>query len=667
MTNRIHTTIALLLVAATVTTAPARAEDAPADSTATAYEDSIAALFQAQQAEPVVPFITSWDRKPSFKTRATMRSVNVTGAFDNDLLLRGGHRLNQKFSMGHEDYRTQEKFVDKRDANVTYSLPQDGFAEGTLNLIQNWSEDHITNSSGSTTVNKRDYRQARVTAKKEEFELGGLLHDLSFNASATDQQAEQQNQRSDFSESRLDGHLASQWTPADGVTFHTGAFAMTEAGERALGLETNPSSADGDSLRAAVGVKRGGWVSSISFESSSFRKQYLDYRRNTNGVVDTIGVDQKIVEELERDDAVVLAWRNDLDLGPVKVSANVIRDVSENSFRMSGVGTREKRTDTSDLTVSWNASESDSLSVSYAYLWRWDDQTYLGAAESRGRQNYGSRTVKLGYLRHLFEHTDLTVNLTNGITQDIAENRYNENDRDRIDMSANVALETLFDNAFQVGMVFDAKQVEDVSIRSSRSANNSIKNTYEINPSYLWPVASWLDLSQSFRVWIQYTDYVFSHLENVNKQDDFNKRGNMETRLTLRPNSRVTVVLTHNYNIKLLGKKSTTDVTGHSTYFRESDQRINKIDVSVTYKPAKWLTLDGTTYKSRDFKESFGPRPSELERYSGEVGVGGTVSHKFSQGKQVSAAIRKFFAHGPSVQEAGRDYWDADIQFSWRF
>ena len=43
--------------------------------------------------------------------------------------------------------------------------------------------------------------------------------------------------------------------------------------------------------------------------SSNFDKRYLDYRRNANGIVDTIGVDEKIVQELETDDAVCKAFR----------------------------------------------------------------------------------------------------------------------------------------------------------------------------------------------------------------------------------------------------------------------------------------------------------------------------------------------------------------------
>ncbi len=209
-------------------------------------------------------------------------------------------------------------------------------------------------------------------------------------------------------------------------------------------------------------------------------------------------------------------------------------------------------------------------------------------------------------MHDLFEHTDLRVNLTTALTQDIAEGRFNENDRDRLDSGANVKIGTQWPNGFDVGLVFDARRTEDVAIRSSRSANNSIKETYEINPSYGWNLSRWINLDQNFRVWIQYTDYVYSDLEEVNKQDDFNKRGNLETKLTLTPNRRLRVVLSHNYNIKLNGKKTNTNAAGYSYYFRESDQRINKLNVAINYKVYDWFRFEATTFKGRDLKESFG-------------------------------------------------------------
>ncbi len=74
---------------------------------------------------------------------------------------------------------------------------------------------------------------------------------------------------------------------------------MTESGERSLGRETTASTASGDSVRAGVGYQRGRWQGFVGVRSSNFDKEYLDYRRNSSGVVDTIGVADKTVDELE--------------------------------------------------------------------------------------------------------------------------------------------------------------------------------------------------------------------------------------------------------------------------------------------------------------------------------------------------------------------------------
>ena len=77
------------------------------------------------------------------------------------------------------------------------------------------------------------------------------------------------------------------------------------------------------------------------------------------------------------------------------------------------------------------------------------------------------------------------------------------------------------------------KQIDDISIRETRSANNNVKRTYEIAPSYRWTISPRLSLNQTFRMYIQYQDYDFIGFEGVNKEDGFNKRGNLNTTVDL--------------------------------------------------------------------------------------------------------------------------------------
>jgi hypothetical protein len=328
---------------------------------------------------------------------------------------------------------------------------------------------------------------------------------------------------------------------------------------------------------------------------------------------------------------------------------------------------RERHQDTVDLRMGFRPTRLDTVSVTFGYQYKWDDQTYKGATASRGRQVSKRNDFACDLIHALFANTDLRFNFRSGLSQEIAEGEFNANDRDRLETSLTMKMDTAWPSGVKVNLSFDVRRIEDISIRSERSSNNSVKDTYEISPSYLWPLADWLDLNQSFRVWIQYTDYVYSEFENVNKQDDYNKRGNLNTKVTLKPSPRLTLIIRHDLNIKTLANWVDTDASGNDFYTRQSDQTVSNIDLALSYRVNDWFSLEGTTFRKKDSKETFGATTNLTDRYSGEVAVGGEIDKNFGSGKTLKIGARRFFAHGPSVQEINRAYWDADIQVSWRF
>lgn len=657
---------------------PAAAQ-APADSTAASggllgAVSGAQALADTTGVAPAPPdsllpdgWLISWTRRPSANSTSGIRSTRFGVGFDNTLIFGDRSNLSQTWTLSHEDYRSQEKIIDKRDLIINYNTDAARTIRAGLSLSQNWSEDEVTTSSGLTNVNKRDFRRAGATVSRDSLDTWGVHHDLSLNGAVEDQKGEQLRQRNDISAARLSGAVRSGWQPRDWLSVATGLYSETESGERSLGDRTDPSSSSGDSLRAGVHYDRGFWDGGFTIRSSSFERRYLDYNRNSNGVVDTIGVAQKIVEELERNDATTVEWSNNLDLGPASLRARVAKDFTENEFRRSGVGLKERSQDTANLDVGLRVSARDSLAAGYGYLWKWDDQIYRGVTDKRGKQINYRRDLNLNWIRQLFASTQLKVSLATSLTQDIAENEFNKNDRDRLDSSFNVSTSTTWPGGVKVDMSFDAHRVEDVSIQSERSANNNIKDTYELSPSYVWPIAPWLDLNQVFRMWIQYTDYIFSGFDDVSKVDDFNRRGNLDTKLEIKPNRRIKLVIQHNSSVKLDGQKSLTDAAGNSYYLNESSQKINKINLALDWKVMPWLTLQATTFKSRDFKETYGLATTETERFSGDLGVGASIDKTLANGMKIKGGVTKMFAHGPNVQQAGRDYWDADIKVNWSF
>ena len=654
--------------------AAAASAAAPADSAA-APAGGLAALVAGapsyQQAAaalpPGLPYLLTWTRDPSVSARAQVRKVNYGGALVSELSFRDMSKFKQDVTWSWDDYRRQDKTVEKRNGKIDYNTDLSKSYSARVMLSDSWTEDRSVNSAGVTNLNKQDLKQASLNLTREAIHVGDVENTLTLTGKLVDQQGEQQNQRIDYSEAELNGAWRGAYRPSSWMSVHTGVWGTTQSGDRTLGEDSSSSSADGDSLRAGVYYERRRLTGGFSVVNSSFSKRYLDYRRNSNGIIDTIGVQQKIVQELEKNDAVSFTLDNAYDLGRLDLTSKLSRDLSENSYRSSGIGRKERHQDNANLGAKFRVGRLDSLVATYGYLWKWDDQTYKGASLARGRQISKRRDVTFSWIHDLFRDTDLSATYKTALTQEIAENEFNTNDRDRLEESFSVDMKTVWSRGDQVALSFVYRSVEDISIRRERSSNNSIKETYEVVPSYKWALADWLTLGQDFRLWIQYTDYTFSDLDYVSKDDTYNKRGNLTSTVKINPNDRLELTIIHDWQNKSNATSTGTDATGSTFYFTEKEQRISKIDFTMSYKASDWLSLYGTTYQNKDVTDSFGNTVTTRDQRSGRVGVGGTITKSWGQSKTLKAIVRKYAAYGPSVQETSKDYWDADIKFSWRF
>jgi hypothetical protein len=680
--------------AAAVQAAAADSTAAPADSTAAAA-DSLAAegtgggglsglVSQAQQgaaqgqqgtaAAPDtldLPLITSWIWRPSASLQAQVRKVNYTADLESNIKFRDGSTFNQGGSISTEDYRKQDKTVERRDGSVVFNGGRSLPVETTLNMLQNWSEDVTVSTTGRENLNKRDYKQASLTMRKRGIAFGGARHLLSLDGSVNDQKASNQNIRNDFAEGKLVGAWRSFFSPAGGLAVSTVARGEKVDGERSLGQLVQSSSATNDSLGAEVRYDRSAATGRISVRQANFEKRYLDYNRDINGLVDTINTERKIRQELETQDAISVEWRNNLELGPLALRSLLARDTENQKYAASGVGEKERYQEQVDLSLAWHYTDLDSISVAFGYLWKWDDQTYQGATEARGKQYTRQRNLELKATRRLFSNTSATLRTSFGLMQDIAENSFNQNDRDRLETDSSLKMTTNWLGTFRTDMVFTYRQIEDISIKSVRSGNNNIKDSYELAPGFTWTVAPWLQLQQQYLISIQYTDYVFSYLEGVSREDDYNKRGNLQTSVTVDPSERLKVTVTHEYSSKFNATRASTDAAGTDYYARDLEQRISQIDLELSYKAADWLSLSGASYRAKDVTDRFGSRAGTDDKRSGEIWLGATVSRSIELGAQeplkISAKLRRYHAYGPNVQDTNARYWDADVSVSWAF
>jgi hypothetical protein len=690
--NRVRgTTLLLLAVLAgsALSSAPVLAQDdqeAAADTTATGYGDppptggrssleDLQAMVRdsVQVREPEAtadPLFLGWTNAPKAGVKANVRQNTYYGDLVTQLKFRNNSTFRNTFKWSWEEYRKQEKTVQKRDNIFSFGVGTNLPVNLSFDGAWNWSEDKTTNTAGFANLTKRDAQRGSVNAMKSNFRLGFLNNTAKASGRITDQKSVNQNQRNDFSEAALDAGLQTDMAITEGVTIAGRVYGMTLEGDRLLGQTNESSSANGDTLGFGVYYKQTFANGRVAVTRSNFQKNYLDFKRNSNGLIDTVGLDEdkKVVSELETTDALSYELENNFNFWRVGVKTRLTRQTNDHDFAQSGVGLREREQDMMDLALTFGAGR-DSFALGYDYLWKWDDQRYKNATENRGRQYSKSRDFEFNYYRDLFRQTGLNLRYHEGLSQDIAEDQFNDNDKDRHQRDFSARLDRTWAGLFRANMVFAYQQVRDFNIRASRSSNNNVRDSYELSPGYAWTIAPWLSLDQSYRVYIQYTNYSFSGLETVNRDDDYNKRGNLATKVTLRPSGRLDITLRHDYNKRFSATKSGTDAIGNTFYRRDLNQTISKIEMSFRFQAAPGVTLEASTYRTRDDRENLGARTTTTRNYSGEMWSGVQVSRRWFQKNtlELSAMVRKFNAFGPSVTETSSDYWEADIWLKWEF
>lgn len=662
----------LVLACAPVLSAPAQGQDQddPFEKTSSAPGDSIPALAT----EPAAPaaaasglFGLSSESKAGVKADVTQFTYYAD--WKTKATLGRGAIATNTLNWIWNDYRKQDKTIEGRKGGLNYNFGKQLPVTSTISGTWNWSEDRTTNSAGNANLYKVDNKLLSFSASSHKFRGLGLLNSAKLGANYTNQASLNQKKQNDFREGTASANVQSGWTPVSGVVVVGRLGGTTTGGTRVLAGRSSPSSAMGDSIGIGVYIDRGVGTGFFQMTRSNFERKYLEFRRNVYGLVDTVGAkEETVVNEIETKDALTLDFEHRFKLGRFTGITNASHTTDDVAYAVGVAGLRQRAADTANLTLCYGVGR-DSVAVVYKYGLSWDDQRILDAHLNTGRQYVQERDFQANWYRTLFKDTRLTVQYHEGLTQDIAERRFNENDKDRRQLDYSGRVERLWAGRFRSTMGFSYLQSQDVSIRGTSSSNNNRKDSYELTPGYSWNLAPWFTLDQSYRVYIQYTDYLFSYLPTVSRRDDYNKRGDLATKIVIVPNQRLTITLRHDFNRRFNAAKTFEDAAGSSFYDRNLEQDISRIDLDLVYLAAPGVTLEVGTYRTRDNKTSIGRTTSTTSTDSGDLVVGSRIDRSWGarQQFQVSAMIKKINAYGPSITASSADYWEADVWLKWMF
>ncbi|MEZ4387791.1 MAG: hypothetical protein R3D98_09475 [Candidatus Krumholzibacteriia bacterium] len=671
-------------------TPPDSTTAAPSDTTAAeqSYLDALEARLRAKRAQEAAAgggeaapggLFHDCVNAPEAGVKANVTRVNYFGNLANKVQVAGGGSLTDTYGYSYDSYRRQDRTVENRNANATYLSGEGQDPYGLLPVIlrleasTNWSEDVTVNTAGSRNTKRSQTRRAGVSATRSRLVTGPLIQNLTAGWYYNNITGVNLGEASEQTDTETTGAVRTGIPFARGLALATRLYGSRRIGDNALAGFDSPTKTTGDTLGIGGYYNRGGATGKLVVSQVNFDRTYLDYRRDANGLIDTTDVPdgaEKIVRELEERDAWQLNWDNKVALGRFNFESKLAHTYEKQQYNQSLVGAKERSSDTASLTLAFPVG-NDSLSVTYKYEWTWDDQRFLNATASRGRQYLKKREVAFGWVRHLFRHTDLKGRYRTELSQDIAQNRFNENDRDRLTEEASLELESHLSPRFYASLEGSYLRKDDIAIRSTLSANNNVKRSYEVSPQYTWTISDKVSLQQTFRMYIQYQDYLYDALESVRKEDTFNKRGNVATKVTYDPNDRIEIIVKHDLNRKNNGTRAATDLAGRESYRRDSNQSINRIEFGFTYDLTDEVSLQTATFRTEDETERFSGTTSSLTaNRSGELWVGAVLDQSFGpRDNPVSfkGRIKRYLAYGPNVTDTSNDYWEADLLLKWAF
>ena len=618
----------------------------------------------------IFPFLISLTNTPKAGLKANVRQNTYYGQFDTVAKLTSGATVTNTIFYSWDEFRMQDTTIEKRSEDFLFKSGKMMSSILSVSGKWDWKEDKTINTAGRANLSRRDYKQGEISLQKLEFDSGDLHTRIRGSAGADAQKRINREQRDDFSRGTLDVGVQSGYKLLDGLVLSGRLYGQLSDGNQNLSDTAGNSSALGDSVGFGVFMDRGLGKGFVRISRANFEKKYLDYLRNSNGSTDTLGVsaEEWVVKELETRDAVSFDLRHRVSVGRLSLRTDMSRVVDDLVYNVSGVGRKERLRDTANWRLKYQA-EVDSLVMKYRLLWKWEDQRFQAGTENRGRQYDKTRNASITWHHHLFRETLLTAAYEEELSQDIAQYEYNQNDKDRHQRGVRLKLDREWKDSFTTNMAFAYLQTADIATRETRSSNNNEKTSYEISPGYDWTLSKRLKVSQEYRIYIEYTNYVYSYLPVVTRKDNYNKRGNLNTAVTMYPTDRLDLTVRYDYNRRFNATKTGTDATGSTFYFKDQIQTVSRIDLDITFRASPWFTLQGATYSNKNSFETMGAAAMAEDNVGGQVWLGCIVDKQWGANDQIdlSARIKKFYAHGPGITETSADYWMVDTYLSWRF
>jgi hypothetical protein len=382
---------------------------------------------------------------------------------------------------------------------------------------------------------------------------------------------------------------------------------------------------------------------------TTFVEDRLDFARNVNGVVDTLGVLNPVGEEHES------TWQNgwtvDLRSRPLPrlaLNAGASQSYSESSHTFSREGLVQLGTSQFDAEGIIRYAMAGSLKVRFNFQDRFNDRRPRGTIEFRGKESRISRNAVAQFRHALSQIIDLHLDLQETLDQNINEAVTNENDRDRHVLRSDLKLLSDPWRWFQVEVAGAYSLEQEINIDAARVDNNQDSDLYEVRGNFLIdPEGGWRFI-QNYRLQIRIIDRI-----GFIQGDKFNKQGQWDNRVEYRFANGVFLDGQYIVDYRRNGDRDTSR-PDDEVYVYRGVRRDHRLVFGIRV-PVAGVDFDVRTERGflRDYSLL---RPIIEDRGKITVGLRGNWQFWRDRGTFTLNASR-ILQFGPRVRDEQRDYW----------
>ncbi len=278
---------------------------------------------------------------------------------------------------------------------------------------------------------------------------------------------------------------------------------------------------------------------SVSMSRQAFNEKRLDYETDYRGVaIFDPETNQKIVghEKETRNITSIQLAADTRIFRSIRTRLSYGIDKKETQYTLSQEGFVPEQGQSFKGDLFFRYARAGSLKVSLGLNERWDDRRPPDTGELRGRHYTVSDNISFTMDQYLLGATSLRLIYAQDLAQqiydyklatgtsntDVLSNRYESRLSSKAIDRVNVTLAASYKTSSNIFL--DALQVAN---------NNRDLDTWKVTGDYKWTMTPAVSFGQSYQLSIDYTDYHYSYVPEINRRDKFYKRTQMKTDLDI--------------------------------------------------------------------------------------------------------------------------------------